>query len=86
MPGYFGAVEPYPRRHFMADLLRVTDGRRDPELLIGRSRDTACRMVRPGGEMAAGLFHGNYPGRAGLLSGAVLGRPAGVHAAEGGGS
>jgi tricarballylate dehydrogenase len=38
----------------MADLLRVTDGRADPELaelLIGRSYDTACWMARRGIEM-----------------------------------
>jgi tricarballylate dehydrogenase len=33
------------------------------------------------GEMVGGLFHGNYPGGAGLVSGAVFGRLAGAHAA-----
>src|SRR5215468_1652018 len=46
--GFFAGVEPYPHKLFMADLLRVTDGRTDPELaelLIGRSYDTACWMA-----------------------------------------
>jgi tricarballylate dehydrogenase len=54
VPGFFAGVEPYPHRLFMADLLRVTDGRTDPELaelLIGRSYDTACWMARQGIEM-----------------------------------
>lgn len=33
------------------------------------------------GEMVGGLFHGNYPGGTGLMSGAVFGRLAGAHAA-----
>jgi tricarballylate dehydrogenase len=33
------------------------------------------------GEMVGGLFHGNYPGGTGLMSGAVFGRLAGTHAA-----
>jgi len=31
--------------------------------------------------LAGGLFHGNYPGGTGLMSGAVFGRTAGAHAA-----
>jgi tricarballylate dehydrogenase len=34
------------------------------------------------GEMVGGLFHGNYPGGSGLMSGAVFGRIAGTHAAH----
>jgi tricarballylate dehydrogenase len=34
------------------------------------------------GEMVGGLFHGNYPGGSGLVSGAVFGRIAGASAAE----
>lgn len=34
------------------------------------------------GEMAGGLFYGNYPGGRGLASGAVIGRRAGAAAAE----
>jgi tricarballylate dehydrogenase len=34
------------------------------------------------GEMVGGLFHTNYPGGTGLMSGAVFGRLAGSHAAE----
>ncbi|HWN15082.1 MAG TPA: FAD-binding protein, partial [Candidatus Dormibacteraeota bacterium] len=33
------------------------------------------------GEMVGGLFHGNYPGGTGLMSGAVFGRLAGAEAA-----
>ena len=33
------------------------------------------------GEMVGGLFHANYPGGTGLMSGAVFGRLAGAHAA-----
>ena len=35
------------------------------------------------GEMVGGLFHGNYPGGTGLMSGAVFGRLAGAEAAGG---
>jgi len=34
------------------------------------------------GEMVGGLFHTNYPGGTGLISGAVFGRLAGSHAAS----
>ena len=34
------------------------------------------------GEMVGGLFHGNYPGGSGLVSGAVFGRIAGASAAQ----
>ena len=33
------------------------------------------------GEMVGGLFHANYPGGTGLMSGAVFGRLAGAEAA-----
>jgi len=33
------------------------------------------------GEMVGALFHGNYPGGTGLMSGAVIGRLAGAQAA-----
>lgn len=49
--GFFTDVQPYPRELFMQDLLRVTDGRTDPELaeiLIGRSYDTITWMARQG--------------------------------------
>src|SRR4030095_17138070 len=54
VPGFYAGVEPYPHRLFMADLLRVTDGRTDPELaelLIGRSYDSARCMAGKGIEM-----------------------------------
>ena len=35
------------------------------------------------GEMVGGLFHHNYPGGSGLMSGAVFGRIAGANAARG---
>jgi len=43
IPGFMTGVQPYPRAMFEADLMRVTEGRTDPELaeiLIGRSYDT----------------------------------------------
>jgi tricarballylate dehydrogenase len=59
---FMTGVQPYPRALFHADLMRVTEGRTDPEL-------------------AEILFHVNYPGGTGLMSGAVFGRLAGAHAA-----
>ena len=38
--------------------------------------------VYAAGEMVGGLFYGNYPGGAGLISGATFGRRAGFHAAR----
>ena len=49
--GFFEDVVPYPRELFLQDLLRVTDGRTDPELaeiLIGRSYDTVTWMAKQG--------------------------------------
>ncbi|HEV8441634.1 MAG TPA: FAD-dependent tricarballylate dehydrogenase TcuA [Methylomirabilota bacterium] len=49
--GFFRDVEPYPRERFWQDLMRVTEGRADPELaeiLIGRSYDTVCWMAKQG--------------------------------------
>jgi tricarballylate dehydrogenase len=43
IPGFMSGVQPYPKALFQADLMRVTEGRTDPELaeiLIGRSYDT----------------------------------------------
>jgi tricarballylate dehydrogenase len=43
IPGFMSGVQPYPSGLFRDDLLRVTEGRTDPELseiLIGRSYDT----------------------------------------------
>ena len=34
------------------------------------------------GELVGGLFYNNYPGGAGLMSGAVFGRLAGANAAQ----
>jgi tricarballylate dehydrogenase len=49
--GFFEDVAPYPRELFLDDLMRVTDGRTDPELaeiLIGRSYDTVSWMAKQG--------------------------------------
>jgi tricarballylate dehydrogenase len=49
--GFFEDVVPYPRELFWQDLLRVTDGRTDPELaevLIGRSYDTVSWIAKQG--------------------------------------
>jgi tricarballylate dehydrogenase len=46
-PGFHAGVPVYPRQAFLEDLMRVTDGRTDPELsriLIEESYDTACWM------------------------------------------
>src|SRR5206468_11626971 len=51
VPGFFGSVEPYPQKRFWDDLLRVTEGRTDPELaeiLIGRSYDTVRWVAQQG--------------------------------------
>ena len=61
----------------MPDLnLRIDEG--------ARVVSTACAPI-PGlhacGEMVGGLFHVNYPGGSGLMSGAVFGRIAGASAA-----
>ena len=56
VPGFTASVEPYPRDRFQADLVRVTEGRADPELaevLIGRSLDTMRWMVAQGIVMEA---------------------------------
>ncbi|MBI3935984.1 MAG: FAD-binding protein, partial [Betaproteobacteria bacterium] len=46
-PGFHAGVPPYPGEAFREDLMRVTDGRSDPELstiLIDNSYDTVCWM------------------------------------------
>jgi tricarballylate dehydrogenase len=51
VPGFFASVEPYPQKRFWEDLLRVTEGRTDPELaeiLIGRSYDTVRWVAAQG--------------------------------------
>jgi tricarballylate dehydrogenase len=49
--GFMAGVQPYPKALFLADLMRVTEGRADPELaeiLIGRSYDTIRWVVDQG--------------------------------------
>jgi tricarballylate dehydrogenase len=58
IPGFFGDVEPYPSERFRQDLMRVTEGRADPELaeiLIGRSFDTVRWMAAQGIAMEPAL-------------------------------
>ena len=58
VPGFVASVEPYPRDRFRADLMRVTEGRTDPELsalLIDRSFDTVTWLVKQGIVMEAAL-------------------------------
>ena len=58
VPGFVASVEPYPRERFREDLMRVTEGRTDPELselLIDRSYDTVAWMVAQGMVMEAAV-------------------------------
>src|SRR5262245_54703812 len=58
VPGFVASVEPYPRARFREDLMRVTEGRTDPELselLIDRSYDTVAWMVGHGMVMEAAV-------------------------------
>lgn len=54
LEGFMEGIEPYPEAAFREDLLRVTEGRADPELsriLIGRSFDTVRWMAQLGVKM-----------------------------------
>jgi len=58
IPNFFRDVEPYPAESFREDLMRVTEGRTDPELseiLIGRSFDTVSWMAKQGITMEPAL-------------------------------
>ncbi len=58
IPGFFRDVEAYPGERFRQDLMRVTEGRTDPELaeiLIGRSYDTVRWMAGQGITMEPAL-------------------------------
>ncbi len=58
-PGFHAGVEPYPKQAFRDDLMRVTNGRSDPELadiLIDQSYDTLC-WVQEKGRMKFELAH-----------------------------
>ncbi len=58
VPGFPAGVEPYPQAGFWRDLLRVTEGRADPELgeiLIGRSFETVRWMAAQGIAMEPAL-------------------------------
>jgi tricarballylate dehydrogenase len=51
VPGFMEGIEPYPGDAFHSDLLRMTQGRTDPELsqiLVSHSYDTACWMAQEG--------------------------------------
>ena len=51
--------------------------------VLGTSGDPLPGLYAAG-EVAGGLFSGNYPGGTGLTAGAVFGRRAGTHAGAGG--
>src|SRR5476649_2179867 len=58
-PGFHAGCEPYPKEAFREDLMRVTNGRSDPELskiLIDESYDTLC-WVQEKGRMQFELAH-----------------------------
>ncbi len=50
-PGFNAGIEPYTQQEFLDDLMRMTDGRTDPELaelLISRSYETVCWLHEMG--------------------------------------
>jgi len=58
-PGFHAGVDPYPAEAFHEDLMRVTDGRSDPELakiLIEQSYDAMC-WLQQSGRMKFELAH-----------------------------
>jgi tricarballylate dehydrogenase len=58
-PGFHAGCEPYTKEDFRADLMRVTNGRSDPELatiLIDESYDTVC-WIQDKGRMKFELAH-----------------------------
>src|SRR5262249_21628398 len=58
IPNFFRDVEAYPAERFRQDLMRVTEGRTDPdlsEILIGRSYDTIRWMAAQGITMEPAL-------------------------------
>jgi len=58
-PGFHAGVAPYPKEAFREDLMRVTDGRSDPELstiLIDNSYDAMC-WLQERGRMQFELAH-----------------------------
>src|SRR5450759_129084 len=58
-PGFHAGVQPYPIAAFREDLMRVTDGRSDPELskiLIEQSYDAMC-WLQESGRMKFELAH-----------------------------
>ncbi len=58
VPGFLAGIEPYTKERFRADLVRVTEGRTDPqlsEMLIGRSYDTVRWMASQGMRMEPAL-------------------------------
>ena len=65
--GFYSGINPYPRSQYMADLMRVSSGRADPELtniLVSNSKDTVFWMHEKGVPMepafgVAGVRRGN---------------------------
>ena len=64
------------RAGFRTAVVIMTDG----ESGLDRYPDRPVGGVYAAGEMVGGLFYGNYPGGAGLMSGATFGRIAGMEA------
>jgi len=61
VPGFVDGVEPYPKEAFLADLMRMTDGRADPELadiLISNSLDVVRWLANHGIKMEIAMSLG----------------------------
>ncbi|MCH7544764.1 MAG: FAD-binding protein, partial [Proteobacteria bacterium] len=61
VPGFIDGVEPYPKEAFLADLMRMTEGRADPELadiLISNSFDVVRWLANNGIKMERALSLG----------------------------
>ncbi len=61
VPGFVDGVEPYPKEAFLADLMRMTEGRADPELadiLISNSCDVVRGLANHGIKMEIAMSLG----------------------------